>query len=91
MTEINWVEQLPEAQRERMGRGEHPMDPRRLGSSIAVVGGVVFVAANAPALGAPMRRLLLLAAVALAAWLCGGCSCDPAASALRRHRTGSPG
>ena len=69
MPETEWVERLPEAQQTRMERGEHPMDPRRLGSSIAVVGGVVFVAANAPVLGAPVRWLLLLAAVALAAWL----------------------
>lgn len=69
MPETEWVERLPETQRERMEQGAHPMDPRRLGSSIAVVGGVVFVAANAPVLGAPVRWLLLLAAVALAAWL----------------------
>lgn len=52
---------------ERMQRGAHPADPRRLGSLVGLVGGVVFVLAYSGVLSSPWSWLLNGVAVVLAA------------------------
>lgn len=58
---------MPPQQREQMIQGRHPADPRRIGATIPVIGGIVFVASNGEAVGSPWRWVLLALIVALAA------------------------
>lgn len=52
---------------ERMRRGVHPADPRRLGSLVGLIGGVVFVLSYSAELGSPWSVILSVLAVILAA------------------------
>lgn len=64
-----WVQRMPEAQRRRMQQGSHPADPRRIGASVAVVGGLVFAWSYGDgAIDAPWLLAVRIAATALAAW-----------------------
>lgn len=63
-----WIGRMPEAQRRRMRQGSHRADPRRIGSSIAIVGGLVFAWSYGDgALPAPWLLALRIVATALAA------------------------
>lgn len=57
---------MPEAERERMHRGESRFDPRRFGSVVGVVGGVVFVVSYVDFLSLPLRWAASGVAVGLA-------------------------
>lgn len=61
------IGRMPEGHRRRFLEGTHPADPRRTGSMVAVVGGIVFVAANSGALPAPWPVVLIALAAVIAA------------------------
>lgn len=66
--EPTWMQRMPEAQRRRMREGRHPADPRRIGSSIAVVGGLVFAWSYGDgAVAEPWLLVLRILATVLAA------------------------
>lgn len=65
-----WMARMPEAQRERMRRGEHPADPRRLGSTVAVIGGVVFAWSYGDGVVDPTLLLVLRVLATAAAVYC---------------------
>ncbi|MCH1881497.1 hypothetical protein [Agrococcus sp. ARC_14] len=68
-----WLQRLPAAQRRSMAAGRHRADPRRIGSMIAVIGGLVFVFSSGDgALPLPWLLAARIVAVALAA-LCVWC------------------
>lgn len=58
---------MPPEQRDLMTQGRHPADPRRVGATIPVIGGVVFVATNLEVIFGPWRWVLLSLVLALAA------------------------
>ncbi|MFX4271146.1 hypothetical protein ACQBAR_11100 [Propionibacteriaceae bacterium Y1685] len=63
-----WMQRMPEAQRRRMSEGRHPADPRRIGSLIAIVGGLVFAwSYGDDAVAEPWLLALRIAASVLAA------------------------
>ncbi|SFS11029.1 hypothetical protein SAMN04487783_1502 [Agrococcus baldri] len=63
-----WLQRLPEPQRRRMREGSHHADPRRVGASIAIGGGLVFACSYGDgAVAEPWLSVLRIAAVALAA------------------------
>ena len=64
-----WVQRMPAAQRTAMREGRHRADPRRIGSSIAIVGGLVFAWSYGDgALAEPWLLALRIVASALAAF-----------------------
>lgn len=74
-----WVRTMPERQRRRMREGTHPGDPRRIGSSVAIVGGIVFAFANGGGVVEPPWLLALrILAVSLAAVCVWGLFIAPA-------------
>lgn len=67
-TEPAWLQRMPEPQRRRMRAGSHHADPRRIGASIAIGGGLVFgFSYGAGAIAEPWLIALRTLAVALAA------------------------
>lgn len=67
-TEPAWLQRMPEPQRRRMRVGSHHADPRRLGASIAIGGGLIFAFSYGnEAIGQPWLLALRIVSVALAA------------------------